>query len=295
MSEGTYTFDWNHARTFLAVADEGSLSGAARALGQTQPTVSRQIAALESSLRVSLFERTGRSVHMTPAAVELIEHVRVMADAANMVALAASGQSTSIDGQVRVTASTMMSAYVLPTVLSALREQAPSLEIDVVADDSVRDLMRREADVAVRHARPEQPNLIMTRVLDQRMRFYASRAYLSTHGEPTVTDLTGHQIISFVDVDRMLGYLHPLGLSVTPDNIRLGSSSPLVAWEMARQGLGMIIAPERVAAQSPDAVPVLRELEVFSVPTWIVAHRELRTSRRIRLVFDRLVDALSNE
>ena len=293
MTEAAMSFDWNHAKTLLAVADAGSLSAAARELGQTQPTVSRQIAALEEALRVTLFERTGRSVHLTDAGVELLEHVRSMANGANMIALAASGQSQSVEGQVRITASEMMSAYVLPPLLKPLRSSAPLLDIDVVADNSVRDLVRREADIAIRHARPDQPNLVARRVRDEVMRFYAARAYLDVHEKPKATDLSRHQIVSYVEADRMLGYLLPAGLNVTKANFRLSSSSQFVAAEMARGGLGMIIMPERIAAHFPELVAVLDEVEAFTIQTWLVAHRELRTSRRIRLVFDHLVHSLS--
>lgn len=287
------SFDWDHARTFLSVVDEGSLSAAARALGQTQPTISRQIAALEDALKVTLFERTGRSVHLTEAGLELLEHMRSMAAGANMVSLAATGQSQSLEGQVRVTASDVMSAYILPPILKTLREQEPKLEIDVVADNGVRDLVRREADIAIRHARPDQPNLLARRVRDETMRFYASRAYLDTYGEPKSDDLTHHQILSFVDVDQMLGYLLPIGLDVSKANFRVTSSSQLVAWEMARNGLGMMIMTDQIAARFPEFVSVLNEIETFTIPTWLVVHSELRTSRRIRFVFDHLVERLS--
>jgi DNA-binding transcriptional LysR family regulator len=287
------TFDWNLAKTFLAVADEGSLSAAARALGQTQPTVSRQIAALEDALGVTLFARTGRSVELTHAGIELLDHVREMAVGANMVSLAASGQSQSIAGQVRITASELMSAYILPPILQTIHHQAPSLEINVIADSGVKDLMRREADIAIRHVRPDQPNLLMKRVRDQTMRFYASPAYLQIMGQPTKTDMSAHQIISFVDEDRMLDYLRPIGLNLTKANFRLQASSQLVALEMARGGLGMIIAPDWIAQGLTDFVHVLDEVEPFSIPTWLVTHSEMKTSRRIRLVFDHLADKLS--
>jgi len=287
------SFDWNLAKTFLAVADEGSLSAAARTLGQTQPTVSRQIAALEYSLGITLFERTGRSVALTQAGVELLDHVRSMASGANMLALAASGRSQSIEGKVLITASELMSAYVLPPILNDLSQQAPLLEIDLVADNGMRDLLRREADIAIRHARSDQPGLVARRVRDQVMRFYASPDYLEIRGEPTEDELSAHQIISYIEADRMLDYLLPVGLNLRRENFRLSSSSQVVALQMARAGLGMIILPDQIATTIPNLVPTLTTLKSFTVPTWLVAHRELRTSRRIRRVFDHLADNLS--
>ena len=287
------TFDWNLAKTLLAVVDEGSLSAAARALGQTQPTVSRQIAALENSLGVSLFERTGRSVELSHSGAELLDHIRNMATGANMVALVATGQSQSVEGLVRITASELMSAHILPPILETITTQAPSLEIDVVADNGVRDLVRREADIAIRHVRPDQPNLLTRRVRDEVMRFYASSSYLQAMGPFKTSDISSHQIISFVDADRMLDYLRPLKLGLTRANFRLSSSSQLVALEMARHGLGVIIAPDWVAEGDSIFVQVMDDVEVFTIPTWLVTHREMKTNQRIQLVFDHLVNKLS--
>lgn len=292
-SEAALAFDWNQAKALLALADEGSLSAAARMLGQTQPTIGRQISALEDALGVTLVERTGRSVHLTRGGIELLDHVRAMASGADRVALSASGQSQSVEGQVRITASEMTSAHILPPILKALGRTAPKLEIDVVADSGLRDLVRREADIAIRHARPEQPNLMAKRVRDETMRFFASPAYLKVHGEPDPASLAGHQIIGNVDTERMLGYLRPLGLDLTQPNFRFTSSSQIVAWEMARAGLGMMIMTDRIAAQFSDMKPVLTDLAPFSIPTWLVTHSELRTSRRIRLVFDHLAEHLA--
>lgn len=287
------SFDWDHIKTFLAVVDEGSLSGAARALGQTQPTVSRQVAALEASLNATLFERTGRSVALTQFGSELLDHVRAMARSADMISLSAMGQSQSIEGQVRLTASELMSAFVLPPLLKEISQQAPLLEVDVVADNGVRDLARREADIAIRHARPDQPNLYAKRLQDERMRFYASNAFIEACGHPTKRSLSSHQIVSFVEADRMLNYLVPAGLELTRANFRFTTSSQLVALQMVRNGLGLAILPERAVGEIPDLVPIEIDIEAFGIPAWLVTHSELKTSRRIRLVFDHLGDRLS--
>ncbi len=286
-------FDWDHAKTFLAVAEEGSLSGAARRLGQTQPTVSRQISALEETLNVTLFERNGRSVTLTQFGVDLLDHVRAMARGADMVSLSARGQSQLVEGQVRITASELTSALVLPPILKEISQKAPLLELDVVADNSVRDLTRREADIAIRHVRPEQPNLFLKRVRDVKMRFCASASYLDAHGHPTKDNLSDHQIVSFVEADRMLGYLLPTGLNLTRANFRFTSSSQMVALQMVRDGLGIAIFPEETIAKYPDLICIESDLDDFTRPTWLVTHSELKTSRRIRLVFDHLGDRLS--
>lgn len=285
------SFDWNQARSFLAVAEERSLSAAAVALGVTQPTISRQIAALEDELNVILFERAGRSVTLTRTGQDLLDHVRTMATGANMLSLVASGQSQTIEGQVRVTASDMTAAYLLPHFLTRLRDAAPHLEIDIIADNNVRDLLLREADIAIRHVRPEQPNLISKLVSEDAARFYAVRSYVERHGYPTPGgDLTEHQFVSFGNVDRMLTYLTPLGLNLTRKNFRYVSKSQIVEWEIARSGHGIAIMTDKIAQKFPEFEPILTEIERFTIPTWLVAHRELNASRRIRLVFDLLAD-----
>lgn len=294
MNWGAITFDWNQARAFLATAEEGSLSAAARALGLTQPTLGRQVAALEERLGVTLFERVGRSVQLTQSGIELLEHVRAMAEAANRMSLTASGQAQTIEGQVRITASDMMSAHVLPPALHHLRTVAPRLDIDIVAANDVRDLLRREADIAIRHVRPEQPDLIARRVREETARFYAARSYIAARGRPRVADgLAEHDFISFGDKERMLEYLLPLGLGLERSSFRLGSESGIVAWEMARNGLGIAVMSDEIAAKFPGVEPVLEDLEPFVFPVWLVTHRELHTSRRIRLVFDHLADFLT--
>lgn len=295
MNWNSISFDWNQARSFLAVAEEGSLSAAATALGTTQPTVTRQIAALEEALSVTLFERTGRSVTLTQAGLDLVEHVRTMADGANMMSLAASGKSQSIEGQVRITASDMTAAYILPSLLDRLKLLAPGLEIDIAADNRVRDLLLREADIAIRHVRPEQPDLIARRVCEDPTRFYATRQYTDTYGHPKLgNDISHHQFVSYGDFERIIGYLKPIGLDLTRQNFRYVSNSQVVEWEIARRGHAIAIMSDRIASGFKEFEPVLTEIEQFTIPTWLVAHRELQSSRRIRLVFDLLADCLSS-
>lgn len=295
MNWKSISFDWNQARSLLAVAEEGSLSVAAAALGLTQPTITRQIAALEAEMGVTLFERMGRSVSLTQAGFDLLDHVRTMAEGANMISLAASGQSQTIEGQVRVTASEMTATYLLPAMLDSLRDAAPNLEVGIAADNNVRDLLLREADIAIRHVRPEQPNLIAKLVCEEPTRFYAVQKYINTYGSPKLNgDLSQHQFVSYGDFKRVMGHLRPIGLDLSKKNFRFVSQSQVVEWELARNGHGIAIVTDRIAAKFPEFEPVLTEIAPFSIPTWLVAHRELHTSRRIRLVFDLLDDFLSH-
>ena len=294
MNWQSVSFDWNQLRAFLATVEEGSLSAAARVLGLTQPTVGRQIASLEEGLGVILLERTSRAVTPTQSGLELLDHARAMGEAATRVSLAASGQSQDISGLVRITASDMMSAYVLPGMLAGLRDEAPGLQIDLVATNDIRDLLRREADIAVRHVRPEQPDLIARLVRDETGHPWASSKYIEKRGRPkSLADLARHDFIGFDDNARMLEHLIPLGYPVTLENFRFGSQSGVVAWQMARRGLGIAMMSDSIAEAWPEMERILPDLEPVTFPVWLVTHRELHTSRRIRLVFDLLAEKLS--
>jgi len=288
------SFDWNQARAFLATAEEGSLSAAARALGQTQPTLGRQVSALEENLGVTLFERVGRSLSLTQSGLELLEHFRVMGNAATRISLTASGQSQAIEGHVRITATNVMATFHLPAVLKRLREVAPGIEIDLVASNEVRDLTRREADIAIRHGRPEQPDLIAKLVHESSAHLYASTEFLDKHGRPeTPSDLSDAPFIGVENSERLLPVLNGLGLSLSRRNFHLTTASGTVIIELVRQGLGVSILIKETAALFPELEPVLPDLDPIPVPTWLVTHRELHTSRRIRLVFDLLAESFA--
>lgn len=288
------SFDWNQARAFLATVEEGSLSAAARALGLTQPTLGRQVAALEDELGIVLFERVGKSLELTPSGLELLDHVRAMRDAANRISLTASGRSQTIEGTVCITASDVFSVYVLPPIMQKLREIAPRLNIDVVATNDIQDLTRREADIAIRHVRPEQPDLIARLVHEADGYFYASSDYLNARGRPlSIKEVANHDFISFGDTDRMISYLNNVGLAVKRENFRLQSENGIVAWEMVRQGLGIAPMSENVGIMTAGVERVFPDLDPITFPVWLTTHRELHSSRRIRLVFDTLANYLS--
>lgn len=293
MNWQSVSFDWNQARAFLATVEEGSLSAASRALGLTQPTLGRQVAALEGSLGVTLFERVGRTLVLTQSGLELLDHVKTMYEAANRISLTASGQSQTIDGKVCITASDMLSAYILPEAIKRIREEAPLLEIDVVAANDIRDLQLREADIAIRHVRPEQPNLIAKLIGEATGCFYASDSYIEKYGAPkSLQDLSSHHLIGFGDNDRMIEHLSSR-VSLTPSNFPIGSANGIVGWQMAKNGLGIIIMSDKIAMKTAGMKLLFPDVEPFSFPVWLTVHRELHTSRRIRLVYDLLADFLA--
>ncbi len=286
-------YDWNHVRAFYAAAQEGSLSAAARALNQTQPTLSRQVTALEDALGVTLFERGHRQLALTSAGLELLDHVRAMAEAANSISLVASGQSQAIEGRVGITATEMMATYYLPPMLKKLREQAPGIIVEVIASDQVRDLIRREADIAIRHAQPTQPDLIARRIGNLRGRIYASKKLLSEVGTPrTVEELRQHDFVGIDDTEGLVEGIKAQGLDLELEQFRVRAASGNCMLQLIREGLGFGFLPMDTGGLFDDLECVLPEVFDPEIPVWLASHRELLTSRRIRTVFDLLADEL---
>lgn len=289
-------FDWNRARAFLVTAEEGSLSAAARALGMAQPTLGRQVDALEAELDVVLFERAGRGLILTPAGLDLLDHVRAMGEAANRVSLAASGNAQSIEGTICITASEIYSAYLLPPIVARLRREAPGIAIEIVATNAAIDLRRREADIAVRSFRPTQPDLVAKKIADDYGHFYAAPAYLERIGNPqTAQDLSGADFISFDVGDMMIEAFNRMGLALTRDNFPLTTASHYVHWELVKHGVAIGVVPDWIGDAEPAVRRVLPDFAPMPIPVWLTAHREVNTSRRVRLVFDMMAEALKEQ
>lgn len=286
--------DWNQLRAFLETAETGSLSAAARKLGLTQPTLSRQVAAIEQRLGVTLFERVGKAVVLTSTGLDLLEHARTMGSAAEELALTATGRSQAVEGVVSISASDAVAAYLLPRILHRIREAAPRVIVEVVSSNALSDLRRREADIAIRHVSPAEPDLIARLLREATASFYASEAWVAAHGHPrTADEAVAHELIG---MDRSGGFLEHLrahGLPLTTANFKLYSENSVTAWEMVRQGLGIGVMMDDVARLTPGVVRVLDEVAPIHFPIWLVTHRELRTARRIRVVFDLLAEQLS--
>ena len=287
-------FDWNRARAFLITAEEGSLSAAARALGMAQPTLGRQVDALEEELGVVLFERVGRGLTLTPSGLELLDHVRAMGDAANRVSLSAAGQSQSIEGTVCITASETYAAILLPPIIAKLRRAEPGIDIEIVTSNKASDLRRREADIAIRNFRPTEPDLVAKKIRDVPARLYAAPAYLERIGNPKVPyDLRHADFISIDNSGVFLKGLNALGLNLAQRNFPIFTENYLVMWELVKHGLGIGVLDGNIGDAEPLVRRALPELEPLMFPIWLVAHREVNTSRRIRVVFDLLAEELA--
>ncbi len=287
-------FDWNQARAFLVTAEEGSLSAAARALGLTQPTLSRQVDALARSIGVVLFERVGRGLVLTPSGLELLDHVRAMGEAATRVSLTASGQADAIEGSICITASEVYSAHLLPPIVTRLRAAHPGIDVEIVAANAPTDLRRREADIAIRNFSSTHPDLLVRKVKDDTARLYASDEYLDSIGRPAETSaLDSANFVGFANSDVLIAGLNSLGMNLTRRNFPITCDNHLVQWEFVKQGAGIGVITETVGEVEPRVRRVLPDLEPIVFPMWLATHRELNTSKRVRTVFDFLVEQLS--
>lgn len=288
-------FDWNQVRAFLVTAEEGSMSAAARALNLTQPTLSRQVAGLEDQLNVTLFERAGRRLILTDTGHTLLSHVRDMGTAAAALSLAASSRSDRIEGEVKVTATDMASAFLLPPILSRLAKTAPGITVGVVAANDIRDLQRREADIALRNAAPTEPELVAQRLKDMHACFCASPAFLDDYGPiTTLAELERAPWVGYSEPEQMSQDLKPLGLNIAPDRFRYHCQTGFVISEMVRQGLGVSILTSDTIRATPGLVTLLPDHPPIPVPLYLIAHREMRTSARIRTVWTALAQALGS-
>ena len=287
-------FDWRLVRSFLAALDRGSLLGAARALRSTQPTVGRHVAELETQLGVVLFERTGRGLLPTPMAVRLAEAARSMETAADQLARSVSGAEASVSGTVRITASQTVASLLLPPLLAQMRNALPAIQVELVSSNEVSNLLRREADIALRMVQPTQSSLVAKRIATVTLGAYAHRDYLKRRGTPRkLTDLLHHELVGGDRDQAILQGFAALGHPVTAQAFAFRTDDLIAYWEAVRAGLGIGFIADFVARTDKGVVSLaLPTLKIPPMPVWLTVHREIRTSRRIRAVYDFLAQAV---
>lgn len=293
MSLVSSDFDWNHVRTFLSVIEEGSLSAAARALGQTQPTVSRHISTLEAALNASLFIRGTREATLTETGTALFDQVQAMATAATQISRIATGRNQTVEGTIRITATDALVAYVLPQCLNELRAQHPGIHVELVSSMSQADIGRHEADIAIRHVRPEQPDLFAQWIGDFDVSLFASTEYLgSLNNLESLEGLARANFIGYEHPERLVQQVRSLGIPVTKNNFKIVATSGLVTYELARAGLGIALLPTAVAMGHFGLEKIHTKLGETRMPIWLVTHSDVKTNARIRLCFDLIAKAL---
>ena len=287
--------DWSLWRSFAAVVEHGSLSAAARVLGLSQPTLGRHVEALEAALGVTLFERTLAGLKPTDTALKLFEPVVGAQRALSEAALMAEGSSAALAGSVRITASTVMSHYVLPPLLAELRRSFLGIALELVPSDSVENLLLREADIAVRMFRPTQLELIARKLGEIPIVACAHQSYIERRGAPrTVAELLDHDLVGFDRSDLIISTARRLGFELQRADFVLRTDSQTAMWELLKAGLGIGFAQAGMVQDAPGMRVVLPDFAVPPLEVWLTTHRELFTSRRIRAIYDRLGEGLTN-
>lgn len=286
-------FDWSLVRSFLAVLEKGSLLAASRDLQLSQPTIGRHVAELESQLGLVLFDRNGRGLLPTEAAYHLADSARIMQRGADQLARNVMGADLGASGTVRITASQPVSCYVLPPLLAQMRLSLPDVQVELVASNEVSNLLRREADIAVRMVQPQQASIIARRVGKVTLRACAHQDYLRRRAVPRQpSDLLAHDLIGGDRNDDTLKGFAAQGLVVGREQFAFRADDLIVVWQAVRAGLGVGFVSEHLIRSDPAVIPVLPKLKIEPLPVWLAVHKEIRTSKRIRAVYDFLADAL---
>ena len=286
-------FDWSLIRSFLAALDHGSLLGAARALSSSQPTIGRHIAELEAQLGVVLFERTGRGLLPSEVALRLADSARAMETGALQLARGVSMARTSVSGTIRLSASQPVACVLLPPLLARMRLALPEVQVELVVSNEVSNLLRREADIALRMVQPDQATLIAKRIGRVTLGAYAHRDYLRRRGTPRQpAELATHDLIGQDQSGAMLQGFAAFGLPLQREHFALRTDDLIAYCEAVRAGLGVGFIADYLARTDSALVPLLPMLKMPSIPMWLAVHREIRTSRRIREVYDFLSDAV---
>ncbi|WP_212522736.1 LysR family transcriptional regulator [Actibacterium sp. MT2.3-13A] len=286
--------DWTLLQSFAAVAETGSLSAAARRLGQSQPTIGRHIRALEEALGVELFTRAPRGLIPTEAGRGLIGPAEQMREAAARLQLAAAGQDSGLVGPVRVTASAVVSHFILPPIIAEIRRAHPQIQIDLVPSDSSENLLFREADIALRMYRPTQLDLIAAHVADQKIGLYAATAFLDRVGRPeSVEELMALDFVGFDANETIIRTMRAAGLEVSRDFFAVRCDDQAAYWQLVRAGCGVGGMQVAIGEAEPGVERILPDLPLPALPVWLAAPAALRHTPRIRLVWDALAARLS--
>jgi DNA-binding transcriptional LysR family regulator len=284
---------WELLRTFLEVVRDGSLSGAARRLGLTQPTIGRHVDALEAAFGLPLFTRSPQGLMPTSAALNLLPHAESMAAAAAALQRAASGEAATDRGTVRITASEIIGCEVLPAMLASFRRNHPGIELELVLSNRNQDLLRREADIAVRMNRPTQKALLTRRIGKTSIGLYAHRDYLARFGMPSsIAGLADHYLIGFDRDDRSFRSVGPLASPIRREQFGFRCDSDPAQFAALKAGIGIGGCQHGLAIDLPDLVPVLPQQIQFALEIWLAMHENLKATRRVRLVFDHLAEGL---
>ncbi|MGV7240852.1 LysR family transcriptional regulator [Caballeronia sp. M23-90] len=284
---------WDFYRTFLEVLREGSLSGAARSLGLTQPTVGRHVDALETALGYALFIRTQQGLSPTQEALVLRPYAEALESTSTALLRAASSQGAGVRGTIRITASDVITVEVLPAIITELHAAYPELTIELMSSNRIEDLLQREADIAVRMQRPSQGVLIARRIGDVELGMYAHKDYLARRGRPArIDDLAGHALIGFDKETAFIRSMKTKLPDVHRESLALRTDSDLASLAMLRAGFGIGYCQIGLARNNPALVRLFPKRISLKLDTWLAMHEDLRDNPSCKVAFAALATGL---
>lgn len=294
MVETLRTLDWSRIQAFVAVADTGSLSAAARQLNMSQPTLGRQIKAMEAEMNITLFNRHPRGLELSDVGESLIGPARAMAEAANQMTLLAAGQVDSMGGTVRLTASMTMSMHTLPRVIASIREQEPTIQIEMVPTDTADNLLFREADIAIRMYRPEQLDLVTRQLGCVKLGLYCRRSYLGNRKVPgSLDEVLELDLVGYDREERIIRGFRQLGYDVDRTTFATRCDDHNAIWALVNAGCGIGFIPCWMGEANDDLVQCAPDLPIPPLNVWLTAHEAMRRTPRIRRVWDILVSEIT--
>lgn len=287
--------DWNLLKTFISVAEHGSLSKAAVALRSSQPTVGRHIQELQQQLGVELFVRHARGLDLSSHGAALYDMAQEVRRGVARFEMGAQTMSDEVSGTVRVSASEVVAIYVLPALLVPLRREHPGIDLEIVAQDTLANLVFRDVDIAVRMLKPQTLSLVARKVATATLGLYASQAYLDTHAQPNhLTDMRAHTVIGLDTLTYDLEAVGRAGLQIAREDFAVRCDAQPFHVESVCAGLGIGALQDALAARRPGLVRLELGVELEPLPLWLVTHESLRQSARVRVVLDALATGLGS-
>jgi DNA-binding transcriptional LysR family regulator len=292
MADGS-SLDWSLVRAFLCVAEHGSLSAAARVIGSSQPTLGRQIRAMQDALGIELFRRRDRGLSLTDAGEGLLPAARAMRQAVLDIELAAAGRGEALEGTVRVTSSVIVATFHLPAIVAQLRREEPLISVELFASDESSNLHFREADIAVRMYRPTQLDLVTLYLGELRLGMFAAKSYAERRGLPRKpADLLAHDLVGFDSSNSLIEGFRAAGYAVTRDFFKVRCDAQGAYWQLVVAGAGIGFAQQSIARAEPAVVEVPLAIDLPTLPVYLSAHESVRHGPRVRKVWDQLAAGL---
>jgi DNA-binding transcriptional LysR family regulator len=294
MASTSISLDWSLLPAVLSVADHGSLSAAARQTGLSQPTLGRQIRAAEAALGGPLFDRHARGLSPTDLMQTLLPHLRNMQEAAEALKLQAAGQAETTTGTIRLTASQVVSGFLLPPILARFRETHPGLSVELAPSDTTQNLLFHEADIALRMYRPTQLDMVTRHLGDLPIGLYATRDYIARRGRPEgLHDILDHDLIGYDRSDLIIEGFRAAGLPVTRESFALRCDDQVTYWHLVLSGAGIGVGQRAVASQSAEVVDLFPDADLPRLPVWITAHERLRHTPKVDALWSALITGLA--